>query len=161
ETVFYPLPLQDVLEVIRDEQLHFTSYGIPIPGDVSGNLCCKAWHLLKKDIPRLPFIHIHLYKHIPIGAGLGGGSADRAFMLRELNQQFQLDLTTEQLTAYAAQLGSDCPFFIFNKPCIGKGRGEQLQPLDLDLNGYSFVIVDPRIHVSTAQAFSLSTPSTT
>ena len=159
ETVFYPLALKDVLEIQRDTTLHFTAYGLPIPGDRDGNLCLKAWQLLKKDFPDLPFAHIHLYKHIPIGAGLGGGSSDGASTLLLLNKQFNLGLDTSRLLFYAAQLGSDCPFFILNTPSLGGGRGEKLEPATLDLSGYCFVLIDPKVHVSTAQAFSLCTPS--
>ena len=170
QTVFYPLPLKDILELIRlpdagpaapdspAAEPTFTAYGLPIPGDPKTNLCLKAWRLLHADFPTLPPVHIHLYKQIPIGAGLGGGSANGAWTLRALDSQFHLGLSREQLLQYAAQLGSDCPFFILNTPCIGGGRGEQLEPIDLDLSGYSFALVDPGIHISTAQAFSLCTP---
>jgi 4-diphosphocytidyl-2-C-methyl-D-erythritol kinase len=160
ETVFYPLPVRDVLEAVRvqTEEVGFSQAGLSIPGDPAHNLCLKAYHLLKKDFPALPFVHIHLYKHIPIGAGLGGGSSDGAGMLRLLNSQFHLGLTTEQLMGYAAQLGSDCPFFIGDGPCLGKGRGERLEPLTLDLSAWSFLIVHPGIHISTARAFALCTP---
>jgi 4-diphosphocytidyl-2-C-methyl-D-erythritol kinase len=159
ETIFYPLPLRDVLEIIPAEELRFTPSGRPIPGDPSGNLCISAFELLKKDFPDLPPVHIYLHKHIPIGGGLGGGSSDGASMLLLLNQQFQLGLTPAQLSAYAAQLGSDCSFFLKNQPCLGKGRGERLEPLALDLSDYSFLIVHPGIHISTARAFSLCTPN--
>jgi 4-diphosphocytidyl-2-C-methyl-D-erythritol kinase len=163
ETVFYPLPLKDALELIPtgDNEPTFNSYGLPIPGDPAGNLCLKAWRLTKKDFPDLPAIDIHLYKNIPIGAGLGGGSADGAGTLTGLNRLFQLNLSHEQLLGYAAQLGSDCPFFVLNTPCLGQGRGERLQPLPLDLSSYSFALVDPGIHISTAQAFALCTPHET
>ena len=114
--------------------------------------------LLHDDFPTLPPVDIHLYKNIPIGAGLGGGSSDGASTLVALNRQFQLGLTEAQLLDYASRLGSDCPFFILNKPCLGKGRGHLLQSLPLDLSGYSFALIDPRVHISTAQAFSLCTP---
>jgi 4-diphosphocytidyl-2-C-methyl-D-erythritol kinase len=166
ETIFYPLPLKDSLEFLRDQPSthepglpRFNSYGLPIPGDPENNLCLKAWRLLKKDFPDLPPVHIHLLKQIPIGAGLGGGSADGAWTLHGLNTQFHLGLSQDQLLQYAAQLGSDCPFFILNTPCLGGGRGEQLQPITLDLSPYTFVLVDPGIHISTAQAFSLCTPA--
>ncbi|HVV06244.1 MAG TPA: 4-(cytidine 5'-diphospho)-2-C-methyl-D-erythritol kinase [Puia sp.] len=159
ETVFYPLPVKDALETIRSEELTFTATGVAIPGDPSANLCLKAWHLLKKDFPGLPPVLIHLHKHIPMGAGLGGGSADGAFMLVLLNKQFRLGLSVERLMAYAAQLGSDCPFFILNKPCLGGGRGEELQPIDLDLSSYRLALVNPGVHIGTAWAFSQVTPS--
>jgi 4-diphosphocytidyl-2-C-methyl-D-erythritol kinase len=155
-TVFYPLPLRDALEILHAPGPSFTAYGLPIPG--TGNLCEKAWQLLKTDFPALPDIQIHLYKNIPIGAGLGGGSADGAFTLLALNKQFHLGLDTARLLNYAGQLGSDCPFFILNIPCLGGGRGEELEPISLDLGDYSFVLVNPGIHISTAQAFALCTP---
>jgi len=162
ETVFYPLAVKDVLEVIRTESpsLTFTATGIPIPGGAGGNLVLKAYDLLKKDFPQLPPVNIYLHKHIPIGAGLGGGSSDGATMLRLLNVRFHLQLTEDELLEYAALLGSDCPFFILNKPCAAGGRGEKLVPIELDLSGYSFVIVHPGIHISTPWAFSQCVPAT-
>jgi len=159
ETVFHPLAVKDVLETLRSETLSFTSTGLPIPGDAAANLCLKAWQLLKKDFPELPDVQIHLHKNIPIGAGLGGGSADGAFMLVLLNRQFRLGLEEEKLMSYAAQLGSDCPFFILNKPCLAGGRGEKLEPIGLDLSGHRFALVNPGIHIGTAWAFSQCTPS--
>jgi len=160
ETVFYPLPLKDALELIPagSTEPSFSSYGLPIPGDPAGNLCLKAWRLIQQDFPGLPAIHIHLYKNIPIGAGLGGGSADGACTLTGLNRLFNLNLSHEQLLQYAAQLGSDCAFFILNTPCLGRGKGELLQPIRLNLSTYSFALVDPGIHISTAQAFAFCTP---
>jgi 4-diphosphocytidyl-2-C-methyl-D-erythritol kinase len=158
ETVFYPLPLRDILEIIPGGG-SFNCYGLPIPGDPADNLCLKAWRLLKADYPTLPPMDIHLYKHIPIGAGLGGGSADGAFTLLALDRLFQLHLTTDQKVAYAARLGSDCPFFILDTPCLGSGRGELLEPIELDLSPWSIALVDPGIHISTARAFAGSTPN--
>ena len=170
ETVFYPLPLKDVLELAplpdtgpvppgTTPEPRFTPYGLPIPGDPDNNLCLKAWRLLKKDFPNLPAVHLHLLKNIPIGAGLGGGSADAAWTLLGLNTQFHLGLSRQQFLHYAETLGSDCPFFILNTPCLGTGRGEMLQPIAIDLSGYTFALVDPGIHISTARAFSLITPA--
>ena len=155
-TVFYPLALKDVLEILHAEKTGFTAYGIPIPGD--GNLCERTWRMLKADFPTLPEVSIHLYKNIPIGAGLGGGSADGAFTLLALNKQFHLGLDNPMLIRYAAQLGSDCPFFILNTPSLGSSRGEELEPIALDLGAYRFVVVNPEVHISTAQAFSGCTP---
>ena len=126
DTVFFPVPLHDVLEVITQstgsaDAVTFTHSGIPIPGDVSSNLCIKAYHLLKKDYPDLPSILLHLHKHIPMGAGLGGGSSDGAFMLKLLNDKYRLGIGAEQLQKYALALGSDCPFFIINEPVQAKG----------------------------------------
>lgn len=158
ETVFYPLPVKDVLEIIPSERLSLSSSGLPIPGELEANLCIKAFHLLQKDFPHLPPVGIYLHKNIPMGAGLGGGSADGAFMLRLLNKCFHLNLSQKDLLVYAARLGSDCPFFILEGPCLGEGRGELLQPLELDLSGYSFVLVNPGVHIGTAWAFSQITP---
>ncbi|WP_238386571.1 4-(cytidine 5'-diphospho)-2-C-methyl-D-erythritol kinase [Chitinophaga rupis] len=158
ETIFYPVQIKDALEVLAHGELHFNSSGITVPGNAADNLCLKAWHLLKKDFPDLPAVNIHLHKHIPIGAGLGGGSADAAFMLQLLNDKFRLELSATQLINYAAQLGSDCAFFIPNQPCFATGRGEVLQPLDLDLSGYSMLLVHPGIHVNTGWAFGQITP---
>jgi 4-diphosphocytidyl-2-C-methyl-D-erythritol kinase len=159
ETLFYPLALRDVLEIVRAESVQFTATGLPIPGNPDANLCLKAWRLLKDQFRDIPPVHIHLHKHIPMGAGLGGGSSDGAHMLSLLNKQFHLQLDIEQLQEHALQLGSDCPFFIVNRPCLGGGRGEQLQPVELDLSGYDFVLVHPDIHISTAWAFSQVRPA--
>lgn len=156
ETVFYPLPLTDALEVLlkpgQDQPQLFT-HGRPIPGLPEDNLCTKAWHLLKKDFPSLPAVDIHLYKKIPMGGGLGGGSSDATAVLQLLDQQAQLHLTPAQLQAYALALGSDCPYFLEKGPMLGKGRGEILHPLSLDLKSYQWVLVFPPIHVSTRWAF--------
>ncbi len=165
ETIFYPVPLTDSLEIIENKQpvkspgFPFYSSGLPVAGKPSSNLCVKAYRLLKQDFPGIPSVQIHLHKVIPSGAGLGGGSADAAFTLKILNQLFKLALTTEQLIVYAAELGSDCPFFIINKPCFAKGRGEILQEIELDLSAYKFVIVNPGIHVDTGRAFLDMSPA--
>ncbi|WP_142686950.1 4-(cytidine 5'-diphospho)-2-C-methyl-D-erythritol kinase [Chitinophaga polysaccharea] len=160
ETIFYPLPVNDALEVITHTTLQFESSGVPVPGNAADNLCLRAFQLLQSDFPQLPPVNIHLLKNIPIGAGLGGGSADAAFMLQLLDQKFQLGLTEAALVDYAAQLGSDCPFFIVNRPCYATGRGEIMEPITLDLSGYSFVLVHPGIHVNTGWAFKQLTPGT-
>lgn len=165
ETVFYPVSVRDVLEIItlpydeslesaKENQFCFVCSGLPVDGNINDNLCVKAYYLLKKDFPALPAVHMHLHKVIPIGAGLGGGSADGAYTLKLINEKFRLNLTTRQLIDYALQLGSDCPFFIINKPCYATGRGEVLEEIELDLSAYSFVIVSPGIHINTGQAFS-------
>lgn len=156
ETVFYPIAIKDALEAIRTgtEGIRFSSSGLIVAGNTGDNLCVKAYQLLKKDFPDLGGIEMHLHKQIPMGAGLGGGSADGAFALLLLDQLFSLELSQEQLIRYALQLGSDCPFFILNKPCFATGRGETMQPVALDLSAYRFVLINPGIHVSTAQAFA-------
>lgn len=155
ETVFYPVMLKDALEIIRGtgEGVAFSSSGLPISGHSEDNLCVKAWTLLKNDFPTLPPIAMHLHKAIPMGAGLGGGSSDGAFALKMLNKLFQLNISQARLEQYALQLGSDCPFFIRNKPCLATGRGEMMQEIEIDLSAYRIALVNPSIHVSTADAF--------
>jgi 4-diphosphocytidyl-2-C-methyl-D-erythritol kinase len=159
ETVFFPVPLKDVIEIIQSDKFHFQAQGLPIPGDVDTNLCVRAYQLLKKDFADLPPVNMHLYKQIPLGAGLGGGSSDGAFMLKALNDKFQLQLSDQKLLEYAAILGSDCPFFLVNRPCFATGRGELLEPLSLDLSGYSIVFIHPGIHIRTAWAFAQLKPA--
>jgi 4-diphosphocytidyl-2-C-methyl-D-erythritol kinase len=157
-TVFFPVPFNDVIEIIDNKEysdgIEFTQTGIPIAGEQNDNLCIKAWQLLKNDFPKLPSVKLHLHKAIPMGAGLGGGSADGAATLLLLNQKYLLNISETQLLSYALQLGSDCPFFIINKPCLASGRGELLQPISLTLKGYQLVLVNPGIHVNTGWAFS-------
>lgn len=155
ETIFYPVGLCDALEVISDPaETIFMATGISIPGEPSDNLCLKAYKLLKQDFPSLPFISVHLHKVIPMGAGMGGGSSDAAFFLKLMNEKFNLELTTDQLLQYALELGSDCPFFIINRPCYATGRGEIIEEIPVDLSNYHFLLVHPGIHISTAEAFS-------
>lgn len=163
ETVFFPISIKDALEIIIEPDtsaapITFTSSGLAINGDPSDNLCFKAYGLLKKDYPTIPNIKMHLHKTIPMGAGLGGGSADGAFTLVALNQLFNLQIPEQALLDYALQLGSDCPFFIINTPAFATGRGEILKPINVNLDGYSIVIVNPGIAISTKLAFSLITP---
>ncbi len=153
ETIFYPIRINDALEVIEADKLGFESTGLGIPGRVEDNLCIKGYHLLKKDFD-LPPVKIHLHKHIPIGAGLGGGSADAAFFIRLLNQNFSLGLTDDRMIDYARRLGSDCAFFIQNKPLFAFDRGDEFEPIKLDLSNYKIVLIMPPVHVSTAEAYS-------
>lgn len=159
ETVFFPVPLHDALEVITSNtEDSFSQSGVPIAGDTSNNLCVKALHLISSQFPELPALKIHLHKAIPMGAGLGGGSSDGAHTLLLLDKKFHLGLSKSALIEMALQLGSDCPFFIENKPCFAWSRGEMMEPLELDLNGYSLLLINPGIHVSTPWAFSQITP---
>lgn len=157
ETVFYPLGVKDALEVQTapsNQATTLTITGLPVSGNQQSNLCYKAWQLLKTDFTLLPNVNIHLHKAIPMGAGLGGGSADGAFMLLMLNEKYNLALSEEKLINYALQLGSDCPFFIKNIPCFATGRGEELEPVSVPLMDYYFYIVNPNIHINTAEAFA-------
>lgn len=155
QTLFYPLTLKDALEIIPapDNKTTFTSSGIDIPDDGAKNLCEKAWDLLHQH-HAIPAVKIHLHKNIPIGAGLGGGSADAVYTLLLLNDLFSLNLSPRQLMAHAARLGSDCAFFILNTPCMATGRGEILTPFAVNLKGYELLLVKPPVHVSTARAYA-------
>jgi 4-diphosphocytidyl-2-C-methyl-D-erythritol kinase len=161
ETIFYPINLQDALEVTEldgEGEYALTLSGTPIEGDPDQNLVVKTYRLLKKDFPDMPAIDIHMYKHIPTGAGLGGGSADAAFMIKLLNEKFKLGLSIEKMEEYAATLGADCAFFIQNKPVFASGIGNIFEPIQLSLKGYYLVLVKPDIFVSTKDAFSLIQP---
>ena len=155
ETVFYPLPLRDALEVIiaPDGRQKFTASGIEIPGNPDQNLCLKAWNLLQKDF-KLPPVQIHLHKVIPLGAGLGGGSADAAFMIKLVNQEFELNLSIAGMQELAGKIGADCPFFIENKPTFAFGKGDNFSPVEMSLSGSFAVIIKPDVNVSTASAYA-------
>ncbi len=153
ESCFYPVPWTDILEIIDSENLQFEISGLPVPGNEADNLVLKAYQLLKNDFD-LPPVKIRLHKIIPMGAGLGGGSADAAFVLKLLNDKFELNLNVETLQKYALQLGSDCPFFIDNKPKFVTGRGELFEDIKIDLQGYWLMLVHPGIHIGTAEAYA-------
>lgn len=157
ETVFYPINIQDALEVTTSEsenEYSLTISGTPIEGDPENNLVVKAYKLLKQDFPEIPGINIHMYKHIPTGAGLGGGSADAAFMIKLLNEKFKLNISVKKMEEYSAKLGADCAFFIQNKPVYASGIGNIFEPIQLSLKGYYLVLVKPDIFVSTKDAFA-------
>lgn len=159
DTVFFPLPFTDALEIITSgERTRFKTSGFEA-GAAEDNLCMKAYYLLKKDFPHLPEIDMYLHKAIPIGAGLGGGSADAVFTLLLLNQKYHLNLSETKLSGYALQLGSDCPFFLMNKPCIATGRGEKMEKIVLSLSDYKILLVNPGIHVSTKEMFQHIKPA--
>ena len=162
ESVFYPIPIKDILEIVRKEngetELHLS--GITIDGDSNDNLIMKAFRLLDSDF-HLPAVDIYLEKRIPFGAGLGGGSSDAAFTLKMLNDEFSLGLSTEQLETYAARLGADCAFFIQDKPTYATGIGNIFQSVELSLSGYFLVLVKPNVHVSTKEAYSMIKPKKT
>ncbi|MBY0432562.1 MAG: 4-(cytidine 5'-diphospho)-2-C-methyl-D-erythritol kinase [Cyclobacteriaceae bacterium] len=157
-TCFYPLPFTDVLEILPAETWSFTQTGIPVPGSEADNLCSKAYHLLKNDFA-IGSIRMHLHKIVPMGAGLGGGSSDAAYVLRSLNQIFNLNLSTEKLMQYASRLGSDCAFFIQDQPQMGSGRGEILSDASVSLKGWYCVLIKPPVHVSTAEAYAGIVPA--
>ncbi len=162
ETLFYPVKgLCDILEVVATDgevnTIEFTQTGIGIDCDTENNLCVKAYRLLAQRYG-MPHVRMHLHKLIPMGAGLGGGSADAAFALSALNTFLNKPLNPENLLSLALELGSDCPFFVHNTPAIGRGRGEQLEPISINLTGYWILLVNPGIHVSTREAYEGSNP---
>jgi 4-diphosphocytidyl-2-C-methyl-D-erythritol kinase len=152
ETIFYPIDLCDSLEFVKSEETRFNCTGLKIEGEQDNNLILKAYRLLKEEFD-LPNIDIHLHKSIPMGAGLGGGSADAAFMLKMLNEEFKLNLSSQELQQRAVKLGADCPFFIDNKAVLAKGIGNIFEPTNVDLKGYYIVLIKPDVHVSTAEAY--------
>lgn len=153
ETVFYPARIFDAIEITDAEVTSCEIRGIDIPGETTDNICLKAYHLLKKDFD-LPPVQITLLKNIPVGAGLGGGSADAAFLIRLLNDKFKLDLSVATMEDYARVLGADCAFFVGNKPAYATERGDRFSPVTIDLSPYFMVLVKPPVHVSTADAFA-------
>lgn len=162
ETIFYPVPLTDALEVKlmhddfpSDEPCDLKITGNAVDCDEKNNLVVKAYTLLAQDF-KLPRVHTHLVKRIPMQAGLGGGSADGAFMIRLLDERFRLNMGIAEMERYASRLGSDCAFFITAEPSFATGRGEVLEPVNIaeqNLQGYYIAIVKPTIAVSTREAF--------
>ncbi len=158
ETVLYPVPLTDALEMAESDRTGISFSGLAVDGLPENNLVLKAYYLLKSDFD-LPPVRFHLHKVIPSGAGLGGGSSDAAFTLKMLNDFFQLGISDEQLKSYAAKLGSDCPFFIENKPVLATGTGVELSSIKIDISDYKIVVVKPKVSVSTALAYKNVIPS--
>ncbi len=162
ETLFYPIALQDILEItprIGDatEKYSLTMYDAPFDGNIDDNLVIKAYNALAADYA-LPALDFSLYKKVPTGAGLGGGSADAAFALKMINDLAGLSLSDDELEKYAARIGADCAFFVRNKPAFATGIGNILTPAELSLAGYTLVLVKPEIHISTKDAYAQVTP---
>jgi 4-diphosphocytidyl-2-C-methyl-D-erythritol kinase len=155
ETIFYPIGLKDGLEFIENKKnkIVFSSSGLALNIDPEENIVVKAYRLLAAD-HSLPGLDIHLHKVIPFGAGLGGGSSDAAFLLKGLNDYFELGLFVSQLKKYAIKLGADCSFFLENKPAFACGVGEQLQTINFSLNDYFIVLVKPPFGVGTKEAYA-------
>ena len=161
ESVFVPLPWTDALEIlpaVPGQPTSLTLTGRPIPGDPATNLCVRAYELLQADFPQLPPVQIYLHKIVPIGAGLGGGSADAAFALKATNELFNLKLSMETLESYARRLGSDCAFFIRNQPVLAVEKGDVFEKINLTLAGVPCVVVYPNLHISTGEAYARITP---
>ena len=161
ETVFYPVPLTDVLEIVPANpgtEVSLTCYGNPVDCPPEKNLVMRAYRLMQERYG-LPPVAMHLYKHIPDGAGLGGGSSDAAHALGMLNKMFDLSLTDSQLASMAATLGADCAFFIYNRPMLATGIGDVLSPIDVDLKGKTLLLVKPPVGVDTRMAYSRVVPA--
>jgi 4-diphosphocytidyl-2-C-methyl-D-erythritol kinase len=156
ETVFYPIPLRDALEVVGAEAFSFSQTGIPLDAPAEDNLVVKAMRLLSRY--ELPPLEVHLHKAIPSGAGLGGGSSDAAYMLKLLNDFGKLGLGDDELETMASRLGADCPFFIRNTPVFASGTGNVFEPVNLSLKGFHLCLVTPGITVSTSEAYAALTP---
>ncbi|MBW8051625.1 MAG: 4-(cytidine 5'-diphospho)-2-C-methyl-D-erythritol kinase [Cytophagales bacterium] len=163
ETCFYPVNWTDALEIMPSSKLQLSITGLNIADSKSKkgtdvNLCTKAWQLLKKKYNISP-VHIHLHKEIPVGAGLGGGSADAAFTIKTLNDVFNLGLSLKKMEAHASVLGSDCAFFIKNTPMFAREKGDVFEPINIDLKGYYCVLIYPGISISTSKAYSSIIPT--
>ena len=161
QSVMVPTGLCDILEIHmntnKGPEIQFTQSGLRFPSYLEDNLCLKAWHLFSREVP-LPPVQMHLHKQIPVGAGLGGGSSNASVTLLGLNKLSGNPLKKEELTKLAEILGSDCPFFLNQVPMLMEGRGELLSPVRLRLEGYYLVLLFPKIHVSTADAYQGVSP---
>lgn len=173
-TIFYPIglhagtpaspdPFADALEIIPSERNRFIFSGNPIDCPLEKNLVYKAFMLFsnayrERAREEMKGFEVHLDKHLPDGAGLGGGSADASFTLLTLNKIHASLFSAEELIAMAAKLGADCPFFILNRPCAAEGIGEILEPVALDLSGITAVVAKPKFGISTREAFGGITP---
>ncbi|SFG75217.1 4-(cytidine 5'-diphospho)-2-C-methyl-D-erythritol kinase [Pedobacter insulae] len=153
ETIFYPVKINDVIELVDSEETLCIIKGIEIPGNVDENICLKAFKVLQKDF-NLPHQKLILLKNIPVGAGLGGGSSDAAFLIKLVNEKFNLSLSKSQMERYARSLGADCAFFIKNEPVFAYAKGDEFEDMELRLTNHFLVLVKPPIHVSTASAYA-------
>lgn len=160
ETVFYPIDLTDVLEIVpaKGDESTLTTYGNPVDCPVEKNLVMKALRLMQQHY-EVPEVDIYLYKHIPDGAGLGGGSSDASSTMLMLNEMFNLNVEKDQLARLASTLGADCPFFIYNQPMMATGIGDVLAPIDVNLKGLYLFLVKPALSVPTKVAYSRVTPA--
>lgn len=159
DTVFVPVVIHDALEFRVAANFSFRLAEGQLPGNLQDNTIVKAYELLKKKYTQLPALEIILLKHIPHGAGLGGGSSDASFFLASLNSYFNLGCPSDELANLALKIGSDCPFFLLNKPAYATSRGELLTEIALDVSDYNLIILKPGIHISTGWAFSQIQPS--
>ncbi len=158
ESIFYPIPLFDIIELLpNDNGFELIQSGVIVEGKVEDNLVYKAWKLLNQKY-NFGGVKIHLHKTIPMGAGLGGGSANAAKVLQMINKEFSLEITDIELQIIASEIGSDCPFFIQNTPVFAYNTGTEFKPSKLDLSGYYIVIVKPELSISSQEAYSGISP---
>ncbi len=161
ETVFFPIPLRDNLEFkeIENEDVPYrlVSGGVPIEGKPEDNLIVKVYLDMKAEF-NLPALELSLYKNIPMGAGLGGGSSDAAAMMKGLNETYNLQLSAEDMEKRLAKFGADCPFFVRNKPAYATGIGDELTNCNVSLKDKFIVLVKPDVFVSTKEAYAHVTP---
>lgn len=161
ETVFFPIPLRDNLEFkeIENEDVPYrlVSGGVPIEGKPEDNLIVKVYLDMKAEF-NLPALELSLYKNIPMGAGLGGGSSDAAAMMKGLNEAYNLQLSAEDMEKRLAKFGADCPFFVRNKPAYATGIGDELTNCNVSLKDKFIVLVKPDVFVSTKEAYAHVTP---
>ena len=160
ETVFYPLKIYDAVEITDAPEVSCIVAGGAVPGNAADNICLKAFRVMQDEF-QLPSQQITLLKNIPVGGGLGGGSADAAFLVKLVNDKFNLGLSDEQMEDYVRPLGADCAFFIRSTPVFAYGKGDEFESVDLDLSGYFIVLVKPDVHVSTADAYHGIKPTVT
>jgi 4-diphosphocytidyl-2-C-methyl-D-erythritol kinase len=153
DSVFYPIPLHDIIEFVKSDTFSFASSGLEIGDSIEQNLIVKAYNLMKVK-HNIGALKIHLHKVIPMGAGLGGGSSDASITLLTINELFNLGLDESVLASYAKELGADCPFFIYQKPMRAMGIGDEFQKIDLSLKGKYILLIKPNIHISTQEAYS-------
>jgi len=158
ETLFYPVPLYDVMEILPAKAFLLEMSGHQLDVDMKENIVYKAWEYMNKLYHATP-IHVILHKQIPSGAGLGGGSSDAAFMLDAINKLYGLGASKTELLSVAAKIGSDCAFFLYNEPCLATGRGEIIEPVAFSLKSYYLCIIKPDVHVHTAHAYAGIKPS--
>ncbi len=152
ESILLPIPLYDILEFVESKDVNFTNSGIIAENDNKQNIVYKVFDYFKQEY-QIPNLKIHLHKIIPIGAGLGGGSSDAAFFIKELNNYFKLNISQEKLLQIAKQFGADVPFFIANKPSVVSGIGDKLKEIKLEMEGYYLNLIYPKIHISTELAY--------
>lgn len=158
ETVFFPIPLNDILEIVPADEVSLTCYGNSVDCPPERNLVMRAYRMMQERFD-LPPVAIHLYKHIPDGAGLGGGSSDAAHTLLMLNKMFDLGLGDDELASMAVTLGADCAFFIYNRPMLATGIGDVMSPVEVSLQGKTLLLVKPPVGVDTRTAYSRVVPA--